>query len=146
MSVFPIDPPYTYCAGGFLICPFLLSIKPLCCSLNLKHWDFWMWNLELKKIWYLDLLDDRNNNALLYNSTSPSTCPYRKCNNEIKYASRILLVIATVAKVSCEYGLWLVVRVNKKWCAHCHVKQWTHHFLYFCSNSTKVLSMIVWYT
>ena len=37
MSVFPIDPPYTYCAGGFLICPFLLSIKPLCCSLNLKH-------------------------------------------------------------------------------------------------------------
>ena len=27
-----------------------------------------------------------------------------------------LIVIATVAKVSCKHGLWLVVRVNEKGC------------------------------
>ena len=33
-------------------------------------------------------------------------------SNKIKYASRILLVIAAVAKVSCKHELWLVARVN----------------------------------
>ena len=32
--------------------------------------------------------------------------------NEIKYTSRILLVIAAVAKVSCKHELWLVAHVN----------------------------------
>ena len=30
-----------------------------------------------------------------------------------------LIVIATVAKVSCKHGLWLVVRVNKSWTEAC---------------------------
>ena len=39
---------------------------------------------------------------------------YMGCRkNEIKYALRILLVIAAVAKVSCKHELWLVARVNK---------------------------------
>ena len=32
--------------------------------------------------------------------------------NEIKYTSRILLIIAAVAKVSCKHELWLVAHVN----------------------------------
>ena len=52
---------------------------------------------------------------MLYGSTFPSACPYRKCNNEIKYASRILLVIAAVTKFSYKHGLWLVARVNQTW-------------------------------
>ena len=40
---------------------------------------------------------------------------YEYYPNEIKYASRILLVITTVAKVSCKHGLWLVIRVNQNW-------------------------------
>ena len=33
-----------------------------------------------------------------------------------KHAPRVSQVIATVAKVSCKHGLWLVVRVNEKGC------------------------------
>ena len=34
--------------------------------------------------------------------------------NYEKHALRVSQVIAAVAKVSCEHGLWLVDRVNKK--------------------------------
>lgn len=32
----------------------------------------------------IDFLNNRNNNALLYSSTFPSACPYRKCNSKIR--------------------------------------------------------------
>jgi hypothetical protein len=38
----------------------------------------------IEKDMILDFLDDRNNNALLYGSTFPSACPYRKCNGKIR--------------------------------------------------------------
>ena len=57
---------------------------------------------------------------LLFSLFSTTICVSSKCNlglvarvNEIKYALRILLVIAAVAKVSCKHELWLVARVNK---------------------------------
>ena len=37
-------------------------------------------------------------------------------DNELKYALRISLVIAAVAKVHAHVRPWLVVRVNKKCC------------------------------
>ena len=38
---------------------------------------------------------------------------FSKTSNYEKHAPRVSQVIATVAKVSCKHGLWLVVRVNK---------------------------------
>ena len=42
-----------------------------------------------------------------------------KSINYEKHAPRVSQVIATVAKVSCKHGLWLVVRVNKSWTEAC---------------------------
>ena len=40
-------------------------------------------------------------------------CQESVSTNVIKYASRILLIIATVAKFSCKHGLWLIAHINR---------------------------------
>ena len=58
--------------------------------------------------------------------------------NYEKHAPRVSQVIATVAKVSCKHGLWLVVRVNKK-VEVCQCFQSFHSFSFiYLINSLRV--------